>query len=183
MAEQESRERGILAISYTAGTIPTEPTESGVRIVSRGPDTRTWDVQPPTPVPTVPVAIAAPSTVAELLGKINPTLLAPQPTPMYPYSQPESSQFLQPYAYNGYSEPQLQAPPQSGWGPPVPYPEDRPAWGGQNNYQRNFDRAEYDLGHEDRGGGDRGGNLSFKRNIKPGGRFKSQVCRFWLKNE
>jgi len=175
MADQEAREHGILAVSYLPGTIPPEPAETGVRLVVRGPDTRTWDFGPAAPAPTVPTAIAPPSTsITELLGKINPNVLAaPQPGPSYPFAQPEPAP--QPYGY-GYPEPQ--APSQNGWGRLDPYAEGRPPWGGQNNYQRNYD----DLPEHDRDGGRGGGRGGFRRNVRPG-RFKTQVCRFWLKNE
>ena len=181
MAEQDARERGILAVSYPSGTLPSEPTETGVRVVSRGPDTRTWDVGTEAPAPTVPTAIAPPSTVAELLGKINPTLLAPPaPRPFqapqpYPFPQPEPTQ--QPYQYGGY--PEALGPQQSGWGQPNlnPFPDDQPAWGGQNNYQRNYDRPDHDRGG--RGGKGGRGRGAFQRKIKPGSNFKTRVCKFW----
>ena len=173
MVEQEARERGILAISYPLGTIPSDPSESGVRMISRGSETRIWDIYPVAQMNNAPAAPPTPS-ISELLGKINPSLLVPAQGPSYPYSNLDTA--AQSFSYNNYPEPQP-TPPQSGWGQPVPYPPEHPNWGAPNIYQRNPDRGEY--GRDDRGG-PRG---TFKRNVKPGARTKTQVCRFWLKNE
>lgn len=206
--EQEARERGILALNYLDQS--SEPDETNVRIVERGADTFIMDppgYQPPSIPGILPAPVSTSTTLnlSELLGKINPIVLAPPPPQPATYDwaqqpqqqiQPQHIAPQDPYAYqNNYPvqpQPQEYTYPteNSGWNQPShqplaanPYPgaegNNRPPWGGGDNYARNYDR--------DDGSGGRWGNGRSNTNGGGGGGrgrgSKKRVCRYWLKNK
>lgn len=188
---QEDRERGILA-SYSM--INQDPDETGVRIVERGLDTKVFDprnlLAPPPPVaaapaPTVSALLAGLGDLGGIVGNIPP----PQPQPyLASYGQPEQ----QPYQYGGYGgynqaghAPQP-PPPQGVWAAPTHNAYEPPP-GGWSTYPGNGDGGGggrgYDRDNRDRGSGgySRGGSgHSGGQNRR---NYKTQVCKFWLKNE
>lgn len=92
VADQDERERPIMAVSYPAGATPPTPDEAGVRVVKDGESTvsRVLDKTLYAPAPPAPAAAAPVSNVQDLLrnlGGVISQVAQPSASSSYGYDQ------------------------------------------------------------------------------------------------
>ncbi|ORX33600.1 hypothetical protein BD324DRAFT_218235 [Kockovaella imperatae] len=195
--EQEARERGILGVLYTAAEVPSDPDESGVRIVQRGLQTGTWypihhdtsAVPPAAQNAAILSGLQTSASVSELLGSLNRDLFVPptQQPQVYSYGQSQPAPGANYNYYSQQSQPAASAQPYGGGGSAYQqwtYAGSSAAGtGGYAGYgyeqanDRDRDRRDWDResGRYGRGGGGGGSGGG-------GRRHGTVVCKHWLKN-
>ncbi|RXK39131.1 hypothetical protein M231_03636 [Tremella mesenterica] len=188
---QETRERGILAVTYMSDAqIPSDPSEIGVKIAEKAMSTRLlYPSQAPQPSQTstmIPDISTTQSSVSDLLKKIilPPNLLQPQPLPP-PLSQPQ--QPLVAPIYGGFYNPPA---PQDY--PPIRtaqsqnhYPQATPSYPSASVWSAPQSQThEYGARDDHRG---RRGSARERREARDardepsnGGRHRSKICKFWV---